>query len=550
VAALRGSSYSPRSAVSSDAPRDSPVSGASFNGISRIAFGSCTSYDTREITIFETGVIPVEPDAWIWVGDMVYMDSASVDCNTHPAHPDCSCDSSFLGGPPTQCFVGDLDHARDKVVRFVSSPAYQGFLEYMCPNHTLRSSVVPEGSDPMQCRNPIIGTYDDHDSGWNNGNRRMPEKHAFKELFLDALGEPPLSQRRSMVQGLQAQVTLNKATPEHAIDVFLLDERFYRSPLPCNTHSRFCQGVLGNATEFAQSRTSKTVAWCEDYLLAGPLGKGTCCKRDDELYRGWCQQHNQAYRSNPIWIEACDPTSSEYGKRNLVVRQGKVFEADPTSARDILQASQFCEVLGYPQRQWLRQVIQGSRSPLKLVASGSVVFAKPNSVNSDDNLPNSAKQQCSGDDWDCYRAAQLNFIHTLGNSTTGCVVILTGDYHFADIKYLQPGHDKPYSDALQTDKLEKPIWQVMASGLSNLTAHPTNEIAHCRDYLVDNDGQRPGGACSIYTAPNFGMIEVDWESNVVTMSIRDARGAVARPADASLPALEYRMDLGTCRLID
>jgi hypothetical protein len=35
---------------------------------------------------------------------------------------------------------------------------------------------------------------------------RMPEKHAFKELFLDALGEPPLSQRRSMVQGLQAQV--------------------------------------------------------------------------------------------------------------------------------------------------------------------------------------------------------------------------------------------------------------------------------------------------------------------------------------------------------
>lgn len=102
-------------------------------------------------------------------------------------------------------------------------------------------------------------------------------------------------------------------------------------------------------------------------------------------------------------------------------------------------------MLGYPQRQWLRAAIQASRAPLKLVASGSVVLAKPNAANSEDALPHSARQQCSGDDWDCYRAAQLSLLHTLGSATTGCVVILTG-------AVTRPGHScatdsQPYTKA-------------------------------------------------------------------------------------------------------
>uniref|UniRef100_A0A061RI92 Uncharacterized protein n=1 Tax=Tetraselmis sp. GSL018 TaxID=582737 RepID=A0A061RI92_9CHLO len=158
----------------------SPVStnkGSAFSGVSKIAFGSCTAYDERDIEIFQTGIVPFQPDAWIWLGDMVYMDTAFIDCAESPGHPDCSCDASFLGGPPTQCFAGDLDHARDKVVRFVGSPSYQAFLGYMCPGHELLGSVVPGGTDPEQCLRPIVGTYDDHDSGWNNGNSRLPPLH-------------------------------------------------------------------------------------------------------------------------------------------------------------------------------------------------------------------------------------------------------------------------------------------------------------------------------------------------------------------------------------
>lgn len=42
--------------------------------------------------------------------------------------------------------------------------------------------------------------------------------------------------------------------------------------------------------------------------------------------------------------------------------------------------------------------------------------------------------ECSDDDWSCWRPAQVNLLHTLANATSGCVVVLTGDYHYSDIK--------------------------------------------------------------------------------------------------------------------
>jgi hypothetical protein len=40
---------------------------------------------------------------------------------------------------------------------------------------------------------------------------------------------------------------------------------------------------------------------------------------------------------------------------------------------------------------------------------------------------------CTGDDWECYKPAQLQLLHLLSR-TSGCVTILTGDMHFSDIK--------------------------------------------------------------------------------------------------------------------
>jgi hypothetical protein len=42
---------------------------------------------------------------------------------------------------------------------------------------------------------------------------------------------------------------------------------------------------------------------------------------------------------------------------------------------------------------------------------------------------------CTGDDFDCYRPAQLSLLSALDGARPGtCVVVITGDAHYSDIK--------------------------------------------------------------------------------------------------------------------
>ena len=40
------------------------------------------------------------------------------------------------------------------------------------------------------------------------------------------------------------------------------------------------------------------------------------------------------------------------------------------------------------------------------------------------------------DDFDCFQPAQQNLLHTIA-AAHGCVVVLTGDFHFSDIKVFE-----------------------------------------------------------------------------------------------------------------
>jgi hypothetical protein len=63
-----------------------------------------------------------------------------------------------------------------------------------------------------------------------------------------------------------------------------------------------------------------------------------------------------------------------------------------------------------------------------------VVFGNPLSNNTE---ANNFTGRCSGDDWECFRPAQLNLIHTVARHAAagkGCWVFLTGNYGYSDIK--------------------------------------------------------------------------------------------------------------------
>ena len=118
-------------------------------------------------------IIPAAPDAWVWLGDLAYMDTPAVDCYVHSnhQHPDCQCTPTLLRHAPHGCKSGDMQNARRKMDAIVRSHGYGQFLQFMCPQHMSRTAAFPpQGSDRAICSRPIFGVYDDHDFGWNNGN--------------------------------------------------------------------------------------------------------------------------------------------------------------------------------------------------------------------------------------------------------------------------------------------------------------------------------------------------------------------------------------------
>ncbi|KAL3684029.1 hypothetical protein R1sor_002051 [Riccia sorocarpa] len=528
--------------------------------VSKIAFGSCTAYDYSAQPVWVHGVIPSNPDAWIWLGDMAYMDIPRINCAALPSHAHCNCTSDWLHQAPYSCMAGDVDHALSRIQAQLSNPDYAQFLSFMCPGHRAKGLHPPTGTDPSVCPRPIFGTYDDHDFSWDNGNKRLPRKDDIKQIFLDAVGEPNTSPRRNRDRGIEWKYTLNAGHPEKEIDVFLLDERYNRDTLPCHIRGEYCKDVLDNYPNHRrraciemrvfyiqrvtrESFTELSHSFTEFYASFRPSTAGAMIFCTEE---SWVPDlaavkttlsTTEINKEKEIYEEACDPRSPRFGTRSLTVDpSGNLVEASGTELLDGRAESPFCDVLGREQRLWLQESLVRSEAPLKLVVSSSVLLGdlQPQMCDWDDEEPRSTCK-CSGDDWECYKPAQLQLLHLL-SAAPGCVVVLTGDYHYSDIRVLRPGQ-QAYSQFYDDLELRYPLFQVMASGLTTITGQNFS----CDDSRRDTTGLREHGDCSFVRGPSFGMIEVEWEARdpVVRLQVRDGK--------TGLVALESNLTLGSCR---
>jgi len=139
--------------------------------ISRLAFGSCNR-QSKPQPIWQ-GIEAFEPQVWIWLGDNIYGDSE---------------DPAVL-------------EAKWKEQK--SKPEYQPILESA----------------------EIIGTWDDHDYGINNGGKDFAIKEKAQELFLDFFDVPADSPRRKQ-EGVHWTHTFGPDGKR--IAVILLDIRYFR----------------------------------------------------------------------------------------------------------------------------------------------------------------------------------------------------------------------------------------------------------------------------------------------------------------------------------
>ncbi len=138
-----------------------------------IAFGSCNKHDLPQP--LWGPILSHRPNLWIWLGDNIYGDSAD-----------------------SQVMKMKYDKQKENI-------GYQK-LTKTCP---------------------IIGTWDDHDYGKNDGNKYFEGKEGNKEALLDFLNVPqdvPVRKRPGIYQ------TYTFGTGRKKIKVIILDTRTFRDP--------------------------------------------------------------------------------------------------------------------------------------------------------------------------------------------------------------------------------------------------------------------------------------------------------------------------------
>lgn len=139
--------------------------------VTRIAFGACNRVDLAQ-PLWKP-IAAARPDVWIWTGDIVYADTA------------------------------DPAVFAEHYGKLKATPGYRALRQ--------------------QAR--VLGVWDDHDYGKNNGGKEFAGKQVAQKALLDFLDEPAGSWRRR-TPGVHAATLFGPAGQQ--VLVVLLDVRYFR----------------------------------------------------------------------------------------------------------------------------------------------------------------------------------------------------------------------------------------------------------------------------------------------------------------------------------
>jgi alkaline phosphatase D len=140
----------------------------------RISFGSCNRQDAPQ-PLWKP-ILADKPDLWIWMGDNIYGDSPV------------------------------MDTLRAKYSR------QNGVVDYQA----------------LKASTPIVGVWDDHDYGINDGGTYFVQKKQSRDLMFDFLDVPQGAAERKREGGYAAHTY---GEGEQQVKVILLDGRYFRDTL-------------------------------------------------------------------------------------------------------------------------------------------------------------------------------------------------------------------------------------------------------------------------------------------------------------------------------
>lgn len=172
-----------------------------------IAFGSCNKHTVKN-KLWDD-VLAAQPDIWIWGGDIIYADT---------------------------------DKASEIARMFEIQKEIPGYKALY---------------DQVQ----VVGTWDDHDYGLNDGGVEFTSKAASQQVFLDFMDVPKDSPRRKR-EGVYTSKTYD--LPAGSVKILVLDTRYFRSALTPATDKkkRYQPNTYGEGTVLGETQW----AWLEEEL--------------------------------------------------------------------------------------------------------------------------------------------------------------------------------------------------------------------------------------------------------------------------------------------
>ena len=173
-----------------------------------IAFGSCNNQVL--VNNLWDDIESFDPNVWIWGGDVIYSDTE------------------------------DMKFLEKNFIKQKNDSTYNSFLK----------------------KYEVIGTWDDHDYGLNDGGFEYSKKDSAQQLFLDFL-DVPLNDVRRKQEGLYHSKLYT--LKEGSINVIVLDTRYFRSNLTLDpeTRKKYKPNKLGEGTMLGK----KQWLWLENEII-------------------------------------------------------------------------------------------------------------------------------------------------------------------------------------------------------------------------------------------------------------------------------------------
>lgn len=182
-------------------------------------------------------------------------------------------------------------------------------------------------------------------------------------------------------------------------------------------------------------------------------------------------------------------------------------------------------ILGNSQWSWLEKELKGPPTAITVIGSSIQVIS---------NLSANLQPLFAMESWGRFPKERDRLFKLIADSKRGGVLFISGDVHFGEITRYDCASDYPLFDITSSG---------LTQSVEEVLPHFLRPLVRFVAWLTPSTMRVKGPNCKykscVYGLPNFGTIEIDWESHPVSLkfNVRDKNGVAVTGVNISLSEL-------------